>query len=400
MSFCRCPCCSSPAAAILCPRSRRGREAAGGQPPRLRRPRRVHLRRRRAVLQRLRRRASASSWTSSSASPSIGSNRSTPRIRSGGPSEEFQSDQVRLLLGIDYGCRTSVVYAPSRSRRIPGRRWRASGNFRAGGDKENYQQGGARTRSKAAWRSASTCWPTPPTASCNAQGPDPEQADAQRGNRSRSSAASSPSSSSSTPAAATPRRGHLANLMEQAAHELNIRVETHPKLIAITDPALFDYPIVFMHGRNAFRFTDAERKALRTICRARAGCCSATPSAAARPLPSRSAARWASSSPRTRWRTSRPTIRSGRTSTAATIFHEVTRRDPQPAAPGQPTKSALRQVPPELKGVRFGEHYGVIFSEFDLSCALEKHDAMECRGYTREDAAKIGLNVICYGSIE
>ena len=54
-------------------------------------------------------------------------------------------------------------------------------------------------------------------------------------------------------------------------------------------------------------------------------------------------------------------------------------------------------MPPELKGVRFGDRYGVIFSEFDLSCALEKHDSMECRGYTREDAARIGLNVLRYG---
>ena len=55
----------------------------------------------------------------------------------------------------------------------------------------------------------------------------------------------------------------LANLMEQAGHELNIRVETHPKLIGMQDPALFDYPVVFMHGRNAFRLTDGERQALR-----------------------------------------------------------------------------------------------------------------------------------------
>ena len=50
-----------------------------------------------------------------------------------------------------------------------------------------------------------------------------------------------------------------------------------------------------------------------------------------------------------------------------------------------------------MKGVRFGDRYGVIFSEFDLSCALEKHDSLECRGYTREDAARIGLNVLRYG---
>ena len=38
----------------------------------------------------------------------------------------------------------------------------------------------------------------------------------------------------------------------------------------------------------------------------------------------------------------------------------------------------------------------MIFSPYDLSCALEKHDSLECRGYTREDAARIGLNVVLY----
>ena len=38
----------------------------------------------------------------------------------------------------------------------------------------------------------------------------------------------------------------------------------------------------------------------------------------------------------------------------------------------------------------------MIFSQFDLSCALEKHDSLECRGYKREDAARIGLNVLLY----
>ena len=46
--------------------------------------------------------------------------------------------------------------------------------------------------------------------------------------------------------------------------------------------------------------------------------------------------------------------------------------------------------------MRFDDRYGVIFSRYDLSCALEKHDSLECLGYTREDAAKIGLNVVLY----
>jgi hypothetical protein len=53
-------------------------------------------------------------------------------------------------------------------------------------------------------------------------------------------------------------------------------------------------------------------------------------------------------------------------------------------------------VPPELEGLKFGERWGVVFSRYDLSCALEKQDSVECQGYTREDAARIGVNVVLY----
>jgi hypothetical protein len=37
-----------------------------------------------------------------------------------------------------------------------------------------------------------------------------------------------------------------------------------------------------------------------------------------------------------------------------------------------------------------------MFSPYDLSCALENHESLECAGYTRKDAARIGLNVLLY----
>ena len=52
--------------------------------------------------------------------------------------------------------------------------------------------------------------------------------------------------------------------MEAAARELKIRVDLHPTLLDITDDALFDYHLVFMHGRNAFHLTDRERAQLKT----------------------------------------------------------------------------------------------------------------------------------------
>ena len=43
-----------------------------------------------------------------------------------------------------------------------------------------------------------------------------------------------------------------------------------------------------------------------------------------------------------------------------------------------------------------GDRWGVIFSPYDISCALEKHNSLECQGYTPEDAARIALNVLLY----
>ena len=40
--------------------------------------------------------------------------------------------------------------------------------------------------------------------------------------------------------------------------------------------------------------------------------------------------------------------------------------------------------------------WAVVFSPFDISCALESHQGIGCRGYTQQDAARIGLNVLLY----
>ena len=47
----------------------------------------------------------------------------------------------------------------------------------------------------------------------------------------------------------------------------------------------------------------------------------------------------------------RPTIRSGRRSTAGSTCSTVSRRDPQPAGAGGPLNAAVRKVPPDLEGI-------------------------------------------------
>ena len=52
--------------------------------------------------------------------------------------------------------------------------------------------------------------------------------------------------------------------------------------------------------------------------------------------------------------------------------------------------------PPELEGHEIKGRLAVVFSHNDLSCAMESSTVSQCDGYKREDAEKIGINVLLY----
>lgn len=307
--------------------------------------------------------------------------------------QKIPPDQVRLLLGIDYGCRTSVVYAPN----PPGDAkpslaclWELS----RGGQRDSYRPSvqekirgglaiGINVLAYATNRELQEKDLKPETVVI--KGP----ADKYERGKFAVAKLQHPGGCDAAPRA-------LANLMEQAGRELNIRVETHPKLIGMQNPALFDYPVVFMHGRNAFRLTEGERKALHEYVE-RGGLLFADAICGSEAFAESFRREMGIIFPKNSLENIPPRDPIWTSKYGGSDLQTVMRRDPQPGRPGEPLKSTLRAVPPELKGVRFGDRYGVIFSEFDLSCALEKHDSLDCRGYTKEDAARIGLNVLRYG---
>jgi len=79
---------------------------------------------------------------------------------------------------------------------------------------------------------------------------------------------------------------------------------------------------------------------------------------------------------------------------------QVIRREPRSRVGDAPLKATARRGAPELEGLKVGDRYAVIFSPYGLSCALEKHDSLECEGYTRDDAERIGLNILLYATFE
>jgi hypothetical protein len=305
--------------------------------------------------------------------------------------EQIKDDQVRLLLGINYGCRTSVIYAPAdpdHPRPTLATLWDLSRSSQRESYSKSVQdqiKGGlAIGRNVLTYATNRELKGREYSFQNNVAKIIPDR------ERGKFAIAKLQHLGGCDDA---PRA--LANLMEQAATDLHIRVEAHPKIIPINNPVLFDYPVVFMHGRNAFRLTDAERQALREYVE-RGGVLFADAICGSEPFAESFRNEMSVIFPKNSLMSIPANDPIWTTKYGGYDLSLVTRRDPQPTAVGEGRKSTLRRVPPEFKAVRIGDRYGVIFSEFDLSCALEKHDSLECRGYTREDAARIGINVLRY----
>ncbi len=187
----------------------------------------------------------------------------------------------------------------------------------------------------------------------------------------------------------------LVNLAEAAATALKTRFKAEAEDLPITDPGLFEHHLVFMHGRNAFRLTEAERKQLKIFLErggtlfANAICANGAFSESFR----REMQAIFPDAPLKTIPVGDPLLTPA---FGGFDLSTVTRKDPQQRGGNQPLRALERQGPPELEGLKLGNRYAVIFSPVDLSCALEKQDTIECRGYVRQDAARIAINILLY----
>lgn len=191
--------------------------------------------------------------------------------------------------------------------------------------------------------------------------------------------------------------GALLNMLRTASQgELKLQVRAAPDLINISDPNLFHYHLVFMHGRYDFHLSEAERTQLReylerggtlladSICASKAFV-DAFRREIALALPGQKLARIPSED------------KLFTNSYGGFDVRKVSLRDPQAVGDGkQPVATRVRATEPQLEGIQLGGRWAIIFSPYDISCALESHEAIGCRGYTQQDAARIGLNALMY----
>jgi hypothetical protein len=75
---------------------------------------------------------------------------------------------------------------------------------------------------------------------------------------------------------------------------------------------------------------------------------------------------------------------------------QVTLRDPQIRAENGPLTARMTTIQPFFEGLEIDGRIVAVLSPYDLSCALEKHASLECKGYTKQDAVRLGINLLLY----
>jgi hypothetical protein len=187
----------------------------------------------------------------------------------------------------------------------------------------------------------------------------------------------------------------LSNLLTVMEKQLQMRVDYDKRLLAPTDEKLLDHPLVFMHGRRAFHFSSAERKALKEYL-SRGGFLFADAICANKEF---------AEALRHELKAIFPDANFVRIPPSHPLFTEefngfslqtVTLRDPQLRDGDDPLTAKLAKVTPLLEGLEIDGRLAVILSPYDISCALEKGTSLDCKGYIPADAARLAANVLLY----
>lgn len=187
----------------------------------------------------------------------------------------------------------------------------------------------------------------------------------------------------------------LSNLLTVMNKQLEMTVDYERRIYGPADQQLLDYPIVFAHGRRAFRYTAAERQALKAYLD-RGGFLFADAICASPEF---------AQSVRDELRAIYPEATWNRLPSSHPVFSEeylgfrittVTLRDPQVRSETDPLTAKLVSTTPLLEALEVDGRIVAILSPWDISCALEKGQSLECKGYISADAARIASNVILY----
>ncbi len=185
----------------------------------------------------------------------------------------------------------------------------------------------------------------------------------------------------------------VSNLLAKAEQELGLSVNRRRRLLAPTDEALLDYPLAYVHGRRSFRFQPEERRALARYLE-RGGFLFGDAICASQPFAAAFRREMAAIFPDAEWISLPPDHEIFSADFGGFQIKRASVRSPQKKDGG--VQGKISSIAPRLEGLLLEGRLAVVFSPLDLSCALEKHASLDCKGYLQADAERLGLNILLY----
>ena len=185
-------------------------------------------------------------------------------------------------------------------------------------------------------------------------------------------------------------------ILSALTDEVDMQVSGEHMLLSPADTKLLEYPIVFMHGRRAFRFSPRDRKAIATYLE-RGGFLFADSICASQSFSDSFRREFQAIVPGATFETLPADHELMGDTFSGGSVRQVTLRDPQARGDNEPVEASLRRTFPQLEVLKIDDRIAVVFSPFDISCGLENQSSPECKGYIQQDAARIAINIVLYG---
>jgi len=180
----------------------------------------------------------------------------------------------------------------------------------------------------------------------------------------------------------------VPNLATVLREKLGYDVVINHRELLPGDPNLINFPLIYVHGNAGFAFRDEDLEALRAHLVPGAGTFFADAACGSPAFDN---------------------------AFRAFIEQLLPDHELEPIPPGdeiytdrvgfdlsdvQYTNAAGGEVGlPRLEGVRIDGRWAVIYSPYDIGCALERQQGLDCKGYTHESAMRIAANIVIYSTL-
>ncbi len=186
----------------------------------------------------------------------------------------------------------------------------------------------------------------------------------------------------------------LKNLLEAMNETVGLAANAQTPAIPMTLEEMNDFPLLYMHGRYRFRVGAQEQQAVRDflstgrVLFADACCGSTNFDRSFREF----MAQLYPDNPLKQ-------IPADHEIYSEATWHDIkttTRRRLVPSTENAALTLRTEEGPPILEGIEIDGRYAVIYSKYDISCALEHQASLSCDGYVEADAAKLAMNIVLY----